>query len=128
MKPKKLCQHASCHELIDYNETYCAKHQPEKKRGYADSYQYKKNKYGKYFKFYHSKQWRKLSELYRYENPCCEICLANGVVRKADVVDHVIELRDQWDKRLDKSNLMSLCHSCHYKKTKEERQKREVIH
>jgi len=126
MKPKKLCNHAGCSQLVDYNQKYCLKHQLEApKRGKADSYAYKKEKYGKYFRFYHSKAWRKLSEQYRYKQPCCEQCLKDGIVRKADVVDHIVELRDDWSKRLDESNLQSLCHSCHYKKTQAERERRK---
>jgi 5-methylcytosine-specific restriction protein A len=35
----------------------------------------------------------------------------------ADVVDHIIPIEVDWSKRLDKSNLQPLCHSCHAKKT-----------
>jgi 5-methylcytosine-specific restriction endonuclease McrA len=46
-------------------------------------------------------------------------------MRKGDVVDHIIELRDDFSKRLDVNNLQTLCYSCHNKKTKIEKAKRE---
>ena len=48
------------------------------------------------------------------------------IIRKTDVVDHITELRDDWSKRLDDSNFMSLCHRHHNAKTREERRKRST--
>lgn len=121
---KKQCNHAGCKVLIPYNQVYCNKHTRKPKQSDADRYEYRKAKGGKYFKFYHSKEWRKASELYRLNNPCCEDCLLDGVIKKADVVDHMKELRDDWSKRLDEENFRSLCHYHHNKKTRMEREKR----
>nr|WP_275591513.1 HNH endonuclease signature motif containing protein [Mammaliicoccus sp. A-M4] len=54
----------------------------------------------------------------------CQECLRQGYYQQANVVDHIIELKDDWSKRLDKDNLIPLCHSCHNKKTKEEQRRR----
>lgn len=124
-KPKKQCNHAGCKMLIDYNQKYCSKHQHlDKSKSDYDKYSHRKKIGGKYFKFYHSKPWTKASRLYRINNPCCEDCLNNGIIRKADVVDHVIEIRDDWTKRLDENNFRSLCHQHHNIKTRQERAKR----
>ena len=122
MKPRKLCNKAGCRELVDYNESYCEKHKQAKVNNVT--YSNRKDRGGKYFMFYKSRAWEKMSYLYRLNNPCCERCLKAGVVRKADVVDHIVELRDDYSKRLDESNLQSLCHACHNQKTAIERQKR----
>lgn len=79
---------------------------------------------GQYRKFYRSKLWQNLSFQYRLTHPICEECLKLGLAVKADVVDHVIEIKDNWSKRLDESNLSSLCHHHHAIKTKRERMKR----
>ncbi|USK78968.1 HNH endonuclease [Peribacillus frigoritolerans] len=57
----------------------------------------------------------------------CVKCREDGRMTKADVVDHVIELQDNYELRLTHSNLMSLCHACHNRKTKREQKKRERI-
>lgn len=125
MAVMKRCNHAGCKELIPYNQTYCSKH--EKKRVYSakyDEYDNRKRIGGKYFKFYHSKAWQNTSKLFRYNNPLCKDCLESGIYRKADVVDHIVEIRDDFSKRLDWDNLQSLCHDCHNRKTRAERERR----
>lgn len=126
MVVRKQCNHASCKILVPYAESYCEKHIPLHRRKQADydKYENRKRIGGKYFKFYHSKEWRKASQLYRINNPCCEDCLDEGIVRKVDVVDHVVELRDDWSKRLEESNFRSRCHYHHNIKTRQERAKR----
>lgn len=74
-------------------------------------------------KFYNSKQWRELRAMYIKEKPLCEWCNEEGVVKGADVVDHIKEIRDGGE-RLDQENLMSMCHMHHNQKTNWERQKR----
>lgn len=50
--------------------------------------------------------------------------MTEGVVVKADSVHHIVPLRDDWTRRCDISNLMSLSHESHsrieagYKKDK----------
>lgn len=123
MKPKIRCNHGGCRELIDFNETHCSKHK-QKRVYYKTEYHDRKENEGKYFKFYRSKSWRKASELYRLKYPCCEDCLDEKTIKKADVVDHVVELRDDWSKRLDETNYRSLCHFHHNRKSARERQRR----
>ena len=125
MKPKKQCNHAGCKILIEYDQKYCNKHQYlEKKSSDYDTYAKRKHTGGKYFYFYKSKSWANASRLYRLNNPCCEACLKDGIVKKADVVDHIIEIKDDWSKRLDESNFQSLCHRHHNQKTWREKRKR----
>ncbi|MED4046699.1 HNH endonuclease signature motif containing protein [Priestia aryabhattai] len=57
-------------------------------------------------------------------NPLCEHCLLEGKLTPVDVIDHVRELKDDWSKRLDLSNLQSLCNRCHAIKSAKERQGR----
>lgn len=59
---KKQCNHAGCKVLIPYNQTYCEKHTRKPKQSDADRYEYRKAKGGKYFKFYHSKEYEKENE------------------------------------------------------------------
>lgn len=69
-------------------------------------------------KFYQSKEWRAVRALVLSRNPLCAMC-----DHPADVVDHVIEIRDGGAK-LDINNLRGLCHYHHNKKSAEEKSKR----
>ncbi len=61
--------------------------------------------------------WRRLRQWYATRHPLCEDCLTRDRVTPVDEVDHVTPFDGKDDPlRLDKSNLMSLCRSCHRKK------------
>ncbi len=53
--------------------------------------------------------------------PYCRECARHGITTRATDVDHIIPHRG--DRRLfyDETNLQSLCHSCHSRKTLAER-------
>ncbi|WP_422804585.1 HNH endonuclease [Tetragenococcus halophilus] len=123
MKPKKLCEHAGCTTLVNYNQTYCARHQPEPKQSDYDRYENRKKAGGKYFWFYKSKAWKNLSNQYRLKQPLCEDCLKEGLIKAGNVRDHIIPIREDWSKRLDESNIQNLCHYHHNVKTRQERMK-----
>ena len=107
----KLCNHAGCNTMVPFNQRYCDKHQPEPRASDNERYAYRKAIGGRYFKFYKSKAWRKLSYSYRQ---------ANGLYVQAQVVDHRVPIRVDWSRRLDETNLQSLCNACHGTKTKVE--------
>ena len=55
----------------------------------------------------------------------CQNCQRNGVIKTGDVVDHIVELKDDMSKAFDMDNLETLCHKCHNYKTYITKQKRE---
>lgn len=120
--PLHVCAHPGCTVMVPFNQRYCSQHKA-KPQGFAavgyDRYSHRKAIGGKYFRFYKSKQWTKMSKLYRYQHPVCEHCLKLGLYVQANVVDHKIPIRTAagWQQRLDPGNLQSLCHTCHNKKT-----------
>ena len=72
-------------------------------------------------RFYETKAWRKLSSWHRRKFPLCGLCLEKNLIRKAQCTDHRhgITTNGVFDrvKAFDKSNLRSLCFSCHGKIT-----------
>lgn len=58
-------------------------------------------------------QWRKLSERYRAKYPLCERCEEQGRVTAAEEVHHKVPINVDASRRLDWSNLMSVCRKCH---------------
>lgn len=57
--------------------------------------------------------WQKVRLAYLMANP---VCVTPGCRRPATDVDHIVPHQDGGG-RLDRSNLQSLCHRCHSKKT-----------
>lgn len=61
----------------------------------------------------YDKQWQRLSVRVRTEQPLCEVCLKKEMVTPATEVHHIVPIDDAPWLRLERSNLMSLCNTCH---------------
>ena len=112
-KPKKSCAKQGCPELTEGR--FCEKHQKEEWQAYNRFYRDEFTK-----RFYNSRAWRKARERKLRINPLCELCLKEGKLVAASIVDHVVPIKEGgevWD--LD--NLQSLCKTCHERKGAAER-------
>ncbi|EGQ0370168.1 TPA: HNH endonuclease [Staphylococcus pseudintermedius] len=73
----------------------------------------------KYMMFYHSKAWRdKRKQVLLRDKYLCQSCLRKGYVNPVKngqrfYVHHIVELKDDWEKRLDMDNLETVCSKCH---------------
>ena len=61
----------------------------------------------------YTSEWDKLRDRYFRANPNCEECERRGFICPADVVDHMEPVTVNGDRRLDETNLDSLCHDHH---------------
>ncbi|HII4451620.1 TPA: HNH endonuclease [Clostridium perfringens] len=113
--PKKVCNYSECNNLIEFNETYCSKHRVESSKERHKCYKVRR-KDKEEQAFYNSKAWRivRISVLNR-DHGLCKLCLKENKIILADVVHHIIELKERRELGLEKSNLLSLCDSCHKK-------------
>jgi len=68
-------------------------------------------------RFYGTTAWRALAARVRREDVLCAECLREGVHTFATQVDHVIPVVDAPALALVRENLVSLCTSCHSRKT-----------
>jgi 5-methylcytosine-specific restriction protein A len=64
--------------------------------------------------------WRTLRAAHLAEHPFCRACAARGIERRAHMVDHIEPIRQAPERRLDPSNLQSLCWRHHASKTQRE--------
>lgn len=143
MKPVKMCSAPGCRVIVPLGQKYCQKHQQaaaayvakhygkDTKQGHeANHERYQRRMYhsdeSKAQQFYHSRQWRKLSHRWLVDHPLCAECQRHGIVKQADLVDHITPVRVDWSKRFDTSNLQSLCYACHNRKSKHEKYIRET--
>jgi 5-methylcytosine-specific restriction enzyme A len=69
----------------------------------------------KYAEFYNSAAWHKMIDYIKTKyNGLCLMCLIkHDHIVPSDVIHHIEELRENFDKRLVEDNLISLCHRCH---------------
>ena len=67
-----------------------------------------------YRAFYHSREWRQLRNtiLQRDHYTCCMCGFKSVPSSRLLVVDHIVEIRDDYSRRLDPSNLRVLCLHC----------------
>jgi 5-methylcytosine-specific restriction protein A len=113
-KPRKLCKHPGCNQLVD--TSYCNTHQQlhiEKRK------EYDKHR-PTYHDWYSNKRWRMLRIHWLKCNPICVMCNKIGRITPATIVDHVRPHKGSIDMFYDVSNLQSLCKQCHDSKTARE--------
>jgi 5-methylcytosine-specific restriction enzyme A len=81
------------------------RHEYEQQRGSASSRGY-------------DRDWQVLRLLHLQGSPLCVLCAKQGRAAAATVVDHVRPFKGRDDpRRMDPTNLESLCHPCHARKT-----------
>jgi 5-methylcytosine-specific restriction protein A len=61
--------------------------------------------------------WSKLRDRWIWQHPLCAECERQDRLTPATEVDHIIPIRGAPERRLDDTNLQSLCHRCHATKT-----------
>ena len=104
-RPLRPCSYPGCPNLCDGQ--YCEEHRKEARRKY-DKYERRPDVHKKY-----GRAWSRIRNRYAAEHPLCEMCLKEGRVTVMDEVHHILPVSKGGTH--DKSNLMSLCHSCHNK-------------
>ena len=109
-KPKRSCAYPGCGRLAE-REQYCAKHQKVMDRHYN---QFQRDpasnkRYGRACK--------RIRDRYIKSHPLCEECEKQDKLAAAEEVHHIIPLSKCGGN--EKSNLMSLCKSCHSRITAE---------
>ena len=82
-------------------------------------------------KFYNSRRWRKVSAAYKKENPLCECeeCKSKGLIKEANVTDHIRGLSFLLNNGIDPydfKELQAMNSSCHNKKSGREAHKSKI--
>jgi len=110
-KPKRICSHSGCPELVDSG--YCDKHKKQTRSQYDD-------RRGTAAQRGYGSRWQKARKVYLAKHPLCRHCEQEGKVVPATVVDHIKPHKG--NKRLfwDSSNWQSLCKRHHDIKTANE--------
>ncbi len=111
-RPPKACAQPGCNTLT--LGAYCAKHAKQRQRA-QDRQRGSREERG------YDWAWRKLRLWHLKQHPLCADCEACGRVEPAVDVDHQVPIAVDPSRRLDPSNLSSLCRRCHNRKTAQQR-------
>lgn len=109
----KYCNHQGCKVLVPQGTLYCKAHtrtRAEINKEYDQNARDKKRK-----SFYNSKEWKNTKALAQIRDNGIDVYLfvTKGEVVAADVVHHIIELKEDYSKRIDLSNLISVSDATH---------------
>ena len=108
-KPLRPCRKPGCRELV--SSGYCEQHRPKRTSDRSEEAK------GWHW-FYGTPEWKddlRPEQLLR--EPFCEECAKLGRRVRASDVDHRVDHKGDWLVFIDRTNLRSLCHSCHSRKT-----------
>ncbi|WP_394899045.1 hypothetical protein [Clostridium paraputrificum] len=117
MALKKLCSYSGCNVLVDYGTKYCYKHRTKDKERYKD---YRRSRLRDEEEkarqeFYNSVEWKNIRDL--AIKKCFGIDIVEyyktGQIIMGYTVHHIVELKDDWNKRLDINNLIYLSQENH---------------
>lgn len=117
--PVKPCRRPGCTELVR-GGGYCPKHQTSSNHIKRDLQGERKISAG-YHHLYFTKRWKQLRAKQLIIEPFCRECAKRGIRTRATDVDHIKPHRGNKRIFFDDTNLQSLCHSCHSRKTIAER-------
>lgn len=71
-------------------------------------------------KFYHSKEWQAVrAQVLERDAYQCQVCKRSGRLTIADTVHHIVPVRVDPSRKLDPSNLETICRACHNKEHSE---------
>lgn len=108
-KPLRPCRKPGCRELV--SSGYCDKHRPKRSSDRSEEAK-------SWHWFYGTPEWKDdLRPTQLLNEPFCAECAKLGYRVRATDVDHIEDHKGDWEKFIDRTNLRSLCHSCHSRKT-----------
>lgn len=106
-KPNRPCRITGCPNLAEDGKLYCSEHKGMDMREY-NHYRREPEANKRY-----GRAWKRIRNKYITEHPMCEECFKNNIYKPADEVHHKLPISDGGTN--ERSNLVSLCHSCHMK-------------
>lgn len=114
---KHFCNQCGCNSLVPYGVRYCKKHTKNKaednRERHKDYDTHCRNRKAK--AFYNSAEWKAVRArvLARDTNIDIYLYITYGKVVLADSVHHIIELSEDWSRRCDLNNLISISSATH---------------
>lgn len=108
--PGTACRHRGCTEIV--HGSYCQAHRIEGRRPSdqaADARRGSARERGYDTRWEHFRAWF----LNQPGNQVCAVCMSQCRVTPAELVHHILPVKERPDLRLTASNCQSLCRACH---------------
>ena len=113
----KYCNRTGCHKLVPYGVRYCDAHTIDRAmENHARHKEYDAHcRDQKAKKFYNSSEWRAIRQKVLARDAGIDIYLyiVEGRIVPADTVHHIVELSEDYTRRLDMDNLISVSDGTH---------------
>lgn len=106
-RPKRPCRYSGCPNLAEDGELYCSVHKK------TANYEYDHFRRDPEVRKKYGRAWKRIRDRQMREHPLCEECLKSGLYVPAEEVHHKLPLADGGTH--ERTNLISLCRSCHQK-------------
>lgn len=114
--PPRPCLRPGCPNLVRPPERYCPQHLAWAQQRAAEAQRHydEQERDPRIVEFYHSAAWQAL-RLRALERDAylCQPCLRERRITRADTVHHIVPVKQAWERRLDLSNVESVCRDCH---------------
>ncbi|ELC8387923.1 hypothetical protein QYB77_003012 [Clostridium perfringens] len=112
----KPCGHVGCTKIVNEGVVYCNKHQKEYEEKQREKYKrYKRRRMHdeeqkKYQKFYTSKEWKRIREMSIMDTLAIDVIdyYKLNKITQGEIVHHIVEVSEDYNKRLNKENLIYL--------------------
>lgn len=111
-RPSTPCKAPGCPRLSQPGSGYCGEHRGYQHGNTGDEDRGSSTQQG------YGARWRRLRRMQLAREPLCRHCLGEGLVVRANEVDHIVPRSQGGSDAFD--NLQSLCKSCHSAKTANE--------
>lgn len=102
----------NCRALIEFGESLCSKCEERFKK---QRKQYTTERVKEADKYTKTATWQSLrKEIIRRDNGCCVLCLLRGRIEYRQLqVHHIVKRVDNLSLAYERSNLVTLCRTCH---------------
>lgn len=132
----RRCRYPGCHAMVKYPHHYCKQHFEHEAEYLASRMKWARSRQKSYvhryntvtrnrnkvkqdqYNFYRTKQWQDLRQMVLgRDNFVCRYCQTIGRIVPSKTVDHIVPLEVAPNKKVDISNLATICGKCHRLKT-----------
>jgi hypothetical protein len=117
MALKKCCNYPECKRIVDYGQRYCDVHQQlsDQKQQQSNKDYDNSRRTDREWLFYKTNAWEqtRCHILSRYNYMDLYSYYVEHIIVQANTVHHIVEVRDDWSKRLDVNNLIPCTNGTH---------------
>lgn len=137
----RRCRAINCHATVELPMHYCKQHEgqeadylasrskwvrgneTDRQRKYDRTVRVRNTQKQEQSDFYHTKEWSGIRQfILERDHYLCQYCRHYGRVTQGKIVDHIVPIEYDVERKKDINNLMVICSKCHRAKSAWERE------